>query len=340
MEKNKYFVIGFRRYKTAEEFKNKVVGHNHRTRHYIKSHGNIDWSKTNKNIILTDLQFNSLDKLLDFARQNLSKGKRQLKKNSSWGFEIVVDCTPDPTWTEQDYIKYLEDAERYFKERFKGLKIISSVIHMDEGKPHLHIVFSYFNEIEGQWYQRKLKEKKLDRLKDILKDFEKAVGQKYNLKKGTGKELDKPLKRELAKKVKKVEIKKGPFQTEEKKVIYVKDAAKAIRNINNNYKKSLHENTNLKEQLTELKKENKILKENNQALEVENKNLVKENLILEKQKERFLDAVNKIKALEKELAEWKQVALKEREKRLNKKIPSNLKEKTLNKIKEDYNLSI
>jgi len=50
MQKEKYFVLGFRRYKTHEEFKNKIVGHNHRNRKYIKSHQNIDWSRTEHNI--------------------------------------------------------------------------------------------------------------------------------------------------------------------------------------------------------------------------------------------------------------------------------------------------
>ncbi len=340
MKENKYFVVGFRRYKTVEEFKNKVVGHNHRNKKYLKTHKNIDWNRTDKNIILTDLQFKNLDELLDFAKQNLSKGKRQLKKGAAWGFEIVVDCTPDKSWSEDNYIRYLKDAEQYFKKRFKGLKVISSVIHMDEGKPHLHIVFSYFNEIEGQWYQRKLKEKKLDRLKDILKDFEKEVGKKYGLERGKGKELNKPLKAELAKKIKQVKIKEGPFKIEEKKVIFVSDAAKAIRNINNNYKKALYENEHLKEQLIEHRKkikdlENKLLQSESKVQELE-----KENLKLEKEKKRFLKAIDRIKTLEKELKSWKQIALQEREKRLNKQIPERLKEKTLEKIKKDYNLSI
>jgi len=137
MKKEKYFVLGFRRYKTAEEFKNKVAGHNHRTRHYIKNHKNIDWTRTYKNIILTDLQFRNLDELLNYTKQNLAKGKRQLKKGAAWGFEFVVDCTPREDWTDKDYIKYLKDAEQWLRGRFKGLKVISSVIHLDEGKPHL-----------------------------------------------------------------------------------------------------------------------------------------------------------------------------------------------------------
>ena len=338
MKKEKYFVIGFRRYKTAEEFKNKVVGHNHRVRHYTKSHSNINWERTPDNIILTPLQFKNLDELKQYAKSNLAKGKRNLKKGAAWGFEMIVDCTPREDWTEEDYIRYLKEAEAWLRKRFRGLKVISSVIHLDEGKPHLHIVFSYFNEIEGQWFQRKLKELGVDRLPQLLDDFEKDIGKKYGFSRGKGKELDKPLKKELAKKVKEVKVKKGLFKTEVKKVIFTADAVSVIKNLDAKYKKAIYENEHLKQELIAVKQENKKLKEKNAALETENKALIKENLVLEKQKERFLNAVNRIKELEKELAEWKQAAIAEREKRLNTKIPEHLRDKTLERIKNDYGI--
>jgi len=341
MKKEKYFVIGFRRYKTAEEFKNKIVGHNHRTRHYIKNkHNNINWERTQDNIVLTPLQFKSLDELKQYAKSNLAKGKRNLKKGAAWGFEMIIDCTPRKDWTKADYIRYLKEAEAWLRKRFRGLKVISSVIHLDEGKPHLHIVFSYFNEIEGQWYQRKLKELGVDRLPRLLDDFEKDIGKKYGFSRGKGKELDKPLKRELAKKVKEVEIKEGIFKTQRKKVIFIPDAAAAIKNLDKKYRRAIYENEHLKQELTQVKQENKKLRERNAALESENKALIKENLVLEKQKERFLNAVNRIKTLEKELAGWKQAALNERERRLNTKIPEKLREKTLDRIKADNNIGM
>jgi len=346
MQKEKYFVLGFRRYKTHEEFKNKIVGHNHRTRHYLKSHMNINWSKTHKNIILTDLQFKSLNELLDFAKQNLKKGKRQLKKGAAWGFEFIVDCTPREDWTEEDYIRYLRDAEKWLRDRFKGLKVISSVIHLDEGKPHLHITFSYFNELEGQWYQRKLKEKKLDRLKEILKEFEKDIGKKYGFVRGKGEEIDKPIKKALTKAVEEVKVKKGLFRTEKKKVLDINKTIKAIRKLSNKHKKALYENEHLREQLIRVKKEKEELENRIRKLEElarENEKLREENFLLNKR-------VTELERENKELKEKNiilidsykkalEIAAQERQLRLSKQVNSKMIERTIEKIKEDYNLT-
>ena len=347
-KKNKYFVLGFRRYKTKEEFKNIIKGHNNRNRNYSHSHENIDKTKSKDNIILTNLQFENLNELLSFARQNLGEKKRQLKKGAAFGFEIVVDCTPDKNWTQDDYIRYLKDAESYFKERFKGLKIISSVIHLDEKKPHLHIDFSYFNELEGQWYQRRLKEKKLDRFKDILNDFEKKIGSKYGLNKGTGKELDKILKKKLAKAVEVVEVKTGILESEERKVLNINKTSKIISNINSSVKKIIKDKDyyqNIENEYKKLKKEhiklenkyNKIydeysrLYDENSALESLNHKLKIENQNLKKQNIEIVKSYNR--ALE--------IAAHERQEKLNvKNTNKELVDKTIKNIKKQYNLSI
>ena len=77
--KEKYFVIGFRKIKTAKEYKNKIVDHNNRTRHYIM-HSNIDWNRTYKNIILDELNFKSAEELIADGNNNLKWKSRELKK--------------------------------------------------------------------------------------------------------------------------------------------------------------------------------------------------------------------------------------------------------------------
>jgi len=344
--KEKYFVIGFRKIKTAEEYKNKIVGHNHRNRKYIKSHQNIDWSRTEQNIILQDLKYKNATELIESGNNNLKGKSRKLKKNSAFAFEMIIDCTPRDDWKQQDYIAYLKDAYEYLKERFKGQELISAVIHMDEGKPHLHIVFSYFNTELGKWNQRGLmKEKKTD-LNKILDDFEEKVGKKYGFVRGRGKELDKPLKKELAKKVKEVKIKKGFFKAEKKKVIFTKDAVDVIKNLDAKYRKAIYENEHLKEQLIKERKEKeefqnrlkeleKVVKEK-ERIERENVMLTKRVKVLEKEnkelKEKNIILVNSYKkALE--------IAGKERQLRLSKKVNEKMLENTIKKIKEDYNLT-
>ena len=257
----RYFVIGHRRYKTAEEFRNKVVGHNHRKRHYAKNpHDNIDRSRSAKNIELTPLQFESYDELLEWSKERLAKGKRNLKRGAAWGFEMIVDCTPSERWREEDYIAYLREAEAWLRKRFDGLKVISSVIHLDEGKPHLHVTFSYFNEREGAWWQRKLKEQGLDRLPKLLDDFEREVGSKYGLHRG-GNGIDKPLVKELSKAVETVEVRKGIFGKERRKVLNMGEARRAIRRLSSKHKRALAENDKLREELVRLRQENEKLKD-------------------------------------------------------------------------------
>ena len=258
----RYFVIGHRRYKTAEEFRNKVVGHNHRKRHYAKNpHDNIDRSRSAKNIELTPLQFESYDELLEWSKERLAKGKRNLKRGAAWGFEMIVDCTPSERWREEDYIAYLKEAEAWFRNRFAGLKVISSVIHLDEGKPHLHITFSYFNEREGAWWQRKLKEEGLDRLPVLLDDFERDVGQKYGLRRGRGNNIDKPLVKELKRAVTTVKERKGLFRSVARKVLDPRRVNDAIRRIASRHKKAIAENDKLRAELIRLRQENEKLRE-------------------------------------------------------------------------------
>ena len=154
---SRYFVLGFRKIKTSEEYKNKIVGHNHRNRNY-PNRLNINTSKSKDNIILSPLKYKSANNLIDTANQIIKeenkkikernksvadkkqKGKlrRGLKKGSSFAFEILVDCSKIEGWNENNYIEYLKEAERFFRDRFKGQEVLSSVIHLDESK-HTYI---------------------------------------------------------------------------------------------------------------------------------------------------------------------------------------------------------
>ena len=350
--KEKYFVIGLRKIKTKEEYKNKIVGHNHRQRHYIKNpHSNIDWNKTDHNIILQDLKYKNAEELIEHGNNNLKGKSRKLKKGSAFAYEIVVDCTPRNDWSEQDYIRYLQDAYEYLKERFKGQEIVSAVIHMDETKPHLHITFSYFNKELGKWNQRGLMQKKLTNLNKLLDDFEKAVGKKYGFSRGKGKELDKPLKKALSKAVEEkvvVEKKLGfiPIPKKEK-VIDTKKLTKVIKKLNNEvkkvvkdteyykkieneYKKIKRKNLMLSREKDELKKRLEDLEQKAIQLKKQNETLLKENKKLKEKNIILVDSYNK--ALE--------IAAKERQLRLSKQVNSQMINKTIEKIKEDYNLSI
>ena len=284
---SRYFVIGFRKIKTAEEYKNKIAGHNHRNRNY-KNRVNINTSKSKNNIILSPLKYKSARELINSANQKIKeenekikkrnesvidkkqkeKLRRGLKKGSSFAFEILVDCSKIEGWNENNYIEYLKEAEQFFRDRFEGQEIISSVVHMDESKPHLHITFSYFNTNLKKWNQRELRDKKLTDLNLILKDFEREVGQKYRLKKGDNQGLKKELSKEVKKifnsKIETYKVKKGLISTQEIKAISVKNISKCLTIYNNKIVKKIPqigEIERLKEELLKTKKEVEKVKE-------------------------------------------------------------------------------
>ena len=245
---SKYFVIDFKRINTQEAYKNIVVGHNNRKRNY-KDRINIDTSKSKDNIVLQKLKYKSARELINSANQKIKeenekirkrnesvidkkqkeKLKRGLKKGSNFIFNIVVDCSVIPGWQESNYIEYLKEAEQWLRNKFQGQEVISSVIHRDESKPHLHISFSYYNIDLNKWNQRGLKEQKLTNLNILLKDFERDIGKKYGLKKGDNVKLKKELSKEF--KGTKYRIKTGFLKTEEKILINKKNLNNAIDKI-------------------------------------------------------------------------------------------------------------
>ena len=178
----KYFVIDFKKFGGSEAFKN-VMGHNLRKRHY-RDRANIDPARSNSNIVLhkTDESWSEyMEHCNAVAREN---GGRKLRKGSSDFFSIVIDCSVVEGWTDDDYIAYLKDAEKWLRERFAGQKILASVIHVDEKKPHLHFTVSYFNEDRKKWSQKWLAQEKKTDLNTLLDDFERDIGQKYGLQRG------------------------------------------------------------------------------------------------------------------------------------------------------------
>jgi hypothetical protein len=276
-------VLDFKKIKDREAFKNIIAGHNFRLRNY-PNRLNIDTSKTKNNIVLTPLKFKSEDELLRYAKKNLKKGKRQIKKNSAKSFSLVVDCSVRKGWGEDDYIEYLKTADKWLNDYFKneyGLINLGSVIHMDESKPHLHISFSYFSQKEGAWIQKKLSQSKATDFNTLLKKFEAEVGQKYGLKRGDNKSTKIQLGIKAGKhfndKFETYKVKKGLFATEEIKAINIKNTNEALKDFYSEIKKKVIKKIpeigqieRLKEELIKKNKEIKKIKETAKE-EIENK---------------------------------------------------------------------
>ena len=189
----KYFVVDFKKYGGGgEAFKN-VIGHNLRKRNY-RNRANIDATRSDRNIALhraDETWAEYMDECNAKAREN---GGRKLRKGSADFFSIVIDASVIEGWSNDDYIRYLKDAEVWFRERFAGQKILASAIHVDEKKLHLHFTASYFNEDRGKWSQKWLAQEKKTDLNTLLNDFERDIGQKYGLQRGLS-EKDRAMKK-------------------------------------------------------------------------------------------------------------------------------------------------
>ena len=298
-----YFVLDFKKIKDGEAFKNIIAGHNFRLRNY-KNRGNINTNKTKNNIILSPLKFKTEKQLLDYAKQHLKEGKRQVKRNNAKAFTIVVDSSVIKGWGEQDYVEYLKEADKFFKDRFKNLTCLGSIIHMDESKPHLHISFSYFSPKEGAWIQKKLNQQGLTNFNNIYKDFEKEVGKKFGLRKGLNRsEKEKFLEHKIEKFLEEYKIKKGLFFKDE--YIDFNLAKQKLTEI-------IVQTTNKRNESKRLKKLLDELKAREREKDLELNTLKKEYELLKREARKiYWEERNKVERLE--------IKLKEKDKLLSKK---------------------
>jgi len=247
-----YFVFDLKKVKTKDEFNKVVLGHNLRRRHTSQNQ-NIDFSKSSKNLILKDFDGTITDYIEKCNQAARKAGGRALKKNSSFAFNLVIDCSQMDGWPEKKYIKYLEDAYKWIQEHFSGQDILAASIHVDETKPHLHVTISYFNSEIGRWNQRNLAKQKKTDLNTLLKRFERDVAAKYGLKRGDGATTRKKLLKTLKSHnlIKNVPVKTGTFSTTEKKFI----APSALKFFAETPAKLKADNIQLKNEIVKLKNE-------------------------------------------------------------------------------------
>ena len=325
-----YLVLNFKKIKSKEEFKNVIAGHNFRTREY-KNRENIDTTRTKDNIILSPLKFKNENELLKYTKGKLKENKRQIRKNSAKAFSLVVDCSVMEGWEDDNYIEYLKEANEwlnnYFSKKY-GLINLGSIIHLDESKPHLHISFSYFSEIEGAWIQKQLYKKKVTNFNILLEKFEQEVGVKYELRKGENEDIKKQIyvdeQKIISSRIENYTIKMDMFNTKEVKAMsedninecLTEYKTKIIQQINQKVPE-MGENERLKNELIKIKEKAKEeaeeeLKEEHQQ---EIKRLEQEGIKLI---EKFYEEATKEKnELEQKIQEL-QAKIKEQEDLLNK----------------------
>jgi len=103
-----------------------------------------------------------------------SAGIVTLRKDAVRALELIVSLNPKSGVNER---KFFADATEWCESYF-GAPVISSIVHLDEGAPHCHIILLPL--VNGRMIGSDLMGYK-SRLQDIQQDFNRKVGASYGL---------------------------------------------------------------------------------------------------------------------------------------------------------------
>jgi len=186
--------------KSADQH-NALNAHNNRA----ISGSNINKTKTHSNITLTPTQYNNFDdfiaskktaireanakrkngeKKARFPREVLNK-KTNKKELPALSQEFIFSHS-HKALSEEESIEYLKRADLFIKKWFPSCEVLSSIIHLDEKTPHIHIHISYFDENENRFIQKTLSQKGKTDINEIRKAFQKEVADEFELLKQDG----------------------------------------------------------------------------------------------------------------------------------------------------------
>lgn len=138
-------------------------------------YGNIDPSKTPNNYILRGPTI-SLDAMVEVDEivSSADTGGKKLRKDAVWGFELIFTALPK---TGGDLHSYFEACTRWAEEEF-GVPVLSSVVHLDQGAPHCHVLLVPL--FKGKMNGGKVYGNKATMVAR-LSSFYEVVGKRYGL---------------------------------------------------------------------------------------------------------------------------------------------------------------
>ncbi len=194
---NNFATIRHQKIKNAEAF-NGMKAHNNRD--ILAS--NIRVHDSHKNIIMSPTLYQNFDAFVEQKRKDIRLGNstngtknRMLrkvlnKKNGVSEFgamaqEFVFSHSPD-AMSEADSINFLKRSHDFITEWFKDCEIISSVIHLDEKTPHIHVQVSYFDRVQKKFVQKDLSKQGKTDINLIREAWQTAVADDFELKKQDG----------------------------------------------------------------------------------------------------------------------------------------------------------
>jgi len=139
-------------------------------------YGSIDPSRTPNNCILrgecsSNAAMLGADKIVSSAD---TRGKK-LRKDAVWGIELIFTALPR---TSGDLCSYFEDCTDWAEKEF-NVPVLSSVIHLDQGPPHCHVLLVPL--MNGKMNGGKVYGNK-SIMVARLTSFYEVVGKQYGLK--------------------------------------------------------------------------------------------------------------------------------------------------------------
>lgn len=145
-------------------------------------YGNIDPSRTPNNYILRGPN-NSVDAMVEVYEivSSADTGGRKLRKDAVWGIELIFTALPK---TDGDLYSYFEACTRWAEEEFK-VPVLSSVVHLDQGAPHCHVLLIPL--LNGKMNGGRVYGNKATMVAR-LSSFYEAVGKRYGLNRPQPKE--------------------------------------------------------------------------------------------------------------------------------------------------------
>lgn len=196
MSKN-YAIIRHVKVKGADQF-NLLDAHNTRT--IVSS--NIDTERSHKNIVLKLSPYSNFDDFVFTKRKQIKEHNKKngtkhrfvqkredkitkKKEYSAMSQEFIFTHSHN-AMNEMDSIEFLKDADRFIREWFKHCEIVSSLIHLDEDTPHIHIHATYYDSVRNKFIQKELSQKGKTDINKIREAFQQEVADKYGLLKQDG----------------------------------------------------------------------------------------------------------------------------------------------------------
>ena len=117
----------------------KIEDHHERNKETYASNPDIDLSITSENFhIITPIQ-----KYYAEIQQRIAAAQCRTRKDSVRFVDTLITASPEffEGKTKKEILSYYTHACRFMEERIGKQNIISSMVHMDEKTPHMHLVF-------------------------------------------------------------------------------------------------------------------------------------------------------------------------------------------------------